>query len=671
MALIPVRSPIADDESTAGYLARLAGYNGYVSGTWILDGALGRGRVAGKTLDSGFWSGDTLKTIINLTGVDEQTLLAKLYRKCSSKVRIYLGNLVPAGMLDPISSKSSRKYCPKCLAEFGFHSSLFDLSLIQICPRHCIRLARHCPHCAEPTVWGSPSIRYCGECKGDLAACTTEQLAVTDMIGLWFLATEIGFQHFILDGCVHHGKWPEQLDHLSFADKVELVLSMAFHLETNLPGARPLYYSRDGQDRVHTALNDGLKYLWNWPEGLFRYLDDLKERRRATAEGARFGLTHDFGTFYSVGMHKEREPWATLKPFFQEYLRRHWDGFARRSASWERHDSDDARVVDLKGACRLLGRSPPKIKALVDAGIINAKRAGENARAPTLFRADDLTKLLSKSEPPIDFKTAAQRLGVSREALNKIARAGVLTPLLGPSVDGSKTYLISVEQVDTITSDILSNLKSLSRGKSHSFGSVMKTCSLYKIPIQLMIRAMRSGALPPCDAVDSQQGLQALRFCRHRMKTWMYDALFDETSTDVFVPVWAAAKFLNVSTMTVLALVADHKLKSLQEATSREYLQLCRRSILDFKENFLRSHDLAKEYGTSLAALLRALAKAGVWPLRYMFNDGSSVSFFERRVINHIDIGQALEDAYRSSASERSRYRRRCLARKRTASKAT
>jgi hypothetical protein len=145
------------------------------------------------------------------------------------------------------------------------------------------------------------------------------------------------------------------------------------------------------------------------------------------------------------------------------------------------------------------------------------------------------------------------------------------------------------------------------------------------------------------------------------MRHWLYEVFFSSPDTEMLIPVWAAAKFLNVSTMTVLALAGDRKIASLQDVSSKEYLKLSRQSVIEFRDSYGRIYDLAKIYDTNLDLLLRALASVGIEPIRYHFNDGTAISFFNRQLIDGIDVKQALQASYRTSPSEQVRRKRRKL----------
>ena len=143
------------------------------------------------------------------------------------------------------------------------------------------------------------------------------------------------------------------------------------------------------------------------------------------------------------------------------------------------------------------------------------------------------------------------------------------------------------------------------------------------------------------------------------MRDWLYKVFFTAPEAEILIPVWAAAKFLSVSTMMILSLVADHKIMAHQDIVSNEYLQLERQSIIGFKDDYVRSFDLAKTYDRNLNLLSKALPSVGVDPIRYHFNDGTAVSFFRRQLIDSIDVRQALQGSYRTSLGEQARRKRR------------
>jgi hypothetical protein len=641
MNQISIRSPIARDESIAGYLTRLAEYNGYRSSSWFFEHTFHWISKNKSTLDSGYWSQETIQTVMNLTGLTEDTISQRLYKKVGAKQRTFFGHTVPEKFIDWISSKSARKFCPECVRDFGYHSGLFDLSLIQICPLHCRRLSKCCPHCTEPTKWGHPSIRYCEACKGDLADADTDRIAPSDMSGILFIAAEVGFPHLIPTTSDALAKWPEELAHLSFSERIDLIVRMSFYLQANSDGKGEWYFSQEGKDSVHQALSQGLRYLSDWPHGFVRYLDDLKRTRQASNSEQRFGLHNDFGWFYTRWLRKNGEPWTTLRGHFEQYLKERWDGFTPERGKRINLESPNGPAVGLIKATDALGHSKHRLKALAQAGRVSAKRVGIKSKDPLLFDEGDLAQLPSVADLPSGLEKAAQYLGVTRRTMRMLVEARVVTPLLGPTISDFSRFLVPIAQLNEIKSQIFANISVPASDRHCSFNLVLGMCRQSHIPLDLMIQSMRSGTLSHCSIIETGSGLNDLKFELELVRSWICEISFAAHNPQPIVSLWVAAKYLKIKLPTAKCLVEDNKIQAPSGTLGKHRMQVYRSSVLEFEATYVRAWELKQEHRTKITFLVDLLSDLGVEPLRY--NSGNLWDLlYEQSLVESVDLESAL-----------------------------
>ncbi len=124
------------DESFLGYLLRLTELNHYDSLTWILRLAIIQVNPLGKLALISTGSPSDLKSLEQLTGIDQARLATLSYIPVANggKVNDYriFGNLVPRYTI----RLRRPKICPRCLAETPYARKIWELAAVTACPIH-------------------------------------------------------------------------------------------------------------------------------------------------------------------------------------------------------------------------------------------------------------------------------------------------------------------------------------------------------------------------------------------------------------------------------------------------------------------------------------------------------------------------------------------------------
>ena len=55
-------------------------------------------------------------------------------------------------------SLAGRRACLDCLRESPHHRSIWDFSLLTVCPEYCLPLVDRCPSCSKALNWNTPSV---------------------------------------------------------------------------------------------------------------------------------------------------------------------------------------------------------------------------------------------------------------------------------------------------------------------------------------------------------------------------------------------------------------------------------------------------------------------------------------------------------------------------------
>jgi len=150
----PVRPFRKKGESLAGYLCRFYGVNGHRVPHELNQAlnALYRGMP-----DKATTAFDTVQsTISDFVTLDRTWWLDGIFiERC-------FGNYRRAWK---ILTYSPVRFCPDCLREYGFHLALWEVPLVQACPRHRCILLTECSLCKKALSWPkiSPSWSCCGK----------------------------------------------------------------------------------------------------------------------------------------------------------------------------------------------------------------------------------------------------------------------------------------------------------------------------------------------------------------------------------------------------------------------------------------------------------------------------------------------------------------------------
>lgn len=640
---VPLKVRIKADENLASFLARLAERNAYDRATWL---SLGAGE---RSVNSTNWNRASLAKLATLTGLPIKVVTEHAYVKVSNGY-CFFGETIPRGLLQ----LRWQKYCPDCLREDGFQCALFDLTLVWACPRHARQLSNHCPECLKPLRWGAPGVLACPHCRADLRSAETKHIDPATLTGLVALARRAGFSTWHPGVATELTEPPAGLAHLNLGAFATLMAGLASYCGFRGSNGPFLNVLQSSRDTLHNALSLGWRVIKDWPNSFDQFLDHMAIARRARNSG-QFGIMRDFGPLIDLLRLQDDEPWSTVDLAFREYLTERWDGDAvvrraRRTArpttraqsseiltSRQSHRShtENLRRLTLAEVERRVGRSSPKVAALLASEGLRIRRAGSTWGAPLFIEVTDINKIAPEGAPPFDLNGVAKYLAISRKTAKCLVDADVIRPVLGPSIDKSKTYIIPRTEPDNLVMDIMRNFQPRLAKRSRNLSSILKGGKKLRLPIKSIIDAMRSGQLSPI-AVNGT-GLCAFEFDPVEVR-FLFVTLQKDLSHARGLPVLLAAKYLRISMMSVLWLVKEGHLQTADNPLVRISLT----SLHSFSSRWIKLGTLADRYGTSRAFFRRALECEGVKLLSYPGTERYGVTYFNRRQLDDVNVFKAL-----------------------------
>jgi hypothetical protein len=101
-----IRMPINRGESLFGYLARVAGANGYDRSTWLLP--------AGQRtwFNSAKWTRGTIEHVARITGLASKEVAFRVYSDVGHEKKIFFGDRISSSLIDQRGQKGTQKFCP-------------------------------------------------------------------------------------------------------------------------------------------------------------------------------------------------------------------------------------------------------------------------------------------------------------------------------------------------------------------------------------------------------------------------------------------------------------------------------------------------------------------------------------------------------------------------------
>ena len=594
---LPAPLPLHRGESLTGYLVRVAGSQGYDRATWITRA------VGAPSRSSALWDDAVLGRLTAFLALEPGALRHHTHVPVPGGHNFF-GDVVPAHALEAMG----RKACAACLREKGFQDGLFDLRAVSVCPDHGTRLRTACWSCGTALRTRDGSLVRCGGCDADLTLAVDEPVPETEMAGVRALAARRR-----LAGCVGEAA----LAHLDLGQYAELILGLSNYRERRSQSTEFLAPPLSQRADVHRWLSEGAAIASRWPSGFHHLLDEVVEenrRLRALANDLGFGMHHDFGRLAVYLSQADREPWLTVREAFFEYLTERWDGVyvARDRAFVPESVVSRMRYMTLMELRRATGLRHQKLTTLLDAGLMSAEPIGPWHGAPLKILRADIARISPDGRFPIGIMEAGKVLGVNFKKMPSIVADGALPALAGPSVDGSKVYVIKPADLDAVLTDIRSHVTGRApAGRLLSFSDTVRRATDRSVPVGRLVAAMRDGRVAP--VLERPDGVGLARFVFERCDaTRAIDALdLDLNEAALGLRQAAVTEALGQWPDTTTWL-QDHGFLKCAMAATIAYRRTERAEIQRFVRRWITMQEFASAHGISVALSRVMLETAGV-----------------------------------------------------------
>lgn len=208
--------------------------------------------------------------------------------------------------------------------------------------------------------------------------------------------------------------------------------------------SKPLKVPRLAELSVSRSIaENGAAALLDWPHGFAVFLDGIVDRyRRIDSPDAR--LKHRYGYFYRAFQIEFNAPaYKFLHDAFEAHVRSNWKGqLARRHRSLSDKTRTSHDWIPLIQAGKVLGVSNKTVQRYIERGLLVGQtyRTDGGRVFGSVSRAS-VTGLTETKQHWLTLKDVRARLGISRKLAESMLRNGRITPICGPSVDGSTVWM--------------------------------------------------------------------------------------------------------------------------------------------------------------------------------------------------------------------------------------
>lgn len=367
---------------------------------------------------------------------------------------------------------AAAQYCPLCLREdeVRYHRLIWSARAIAACTRHEVLLVNQCVQCQGSTRIRDVAAGYCPTCKADLAHVTPHSVA-GDQLGL---LTQSILRTWLLGGPMPAVEEAQSLPQASTRALFRVVYGLAnsaAHAATDwsfqhcmptgntkilFKGQRTLAATPEHMYRIFVTAT---KALLDWPANFYSFLSSYRDQRRdnKASRQCESGFITDLGALGGKWLLRDWQgvEFHFVQEAFTAYLVENQTKYPRLDiAARYRYNPEHANrfeFVSRKDAMRTLDLQPNPILKLLDAGYLRGTTNIQKGKLSyQLIDRADVQSLAKQWQDAglMPNAGAANLLGIDWRQIDTLRRAGLLTPVRGPEIDGFPFWVYSYDTVN-------------------------------------------------------------------------------------------------------------------------------------------------------------------------------------------------------------------------------
>lgn len=596
----PLRPRPHAGESAYGYLIRAAEANGFESP-----------RQFWRAIKRESWdSVRLLRLALRLSRHELESLLGRYPS--------YTGIRFESAGIDPgdLNCRSMR-WCPSCLAESRYLRAEWSIKLCCACGRHETLLRDRCPRCGQPQLLERADLSRCAcgwKFDGGLAAPASSCLADLHKM-LVEKRSPFGGELTL-----------KQSEWVRLVKRLGQLRSVSVRLRTGqMAGLRHL-------ERAIKVADATAYVLAEWPTHFRDMLDSWRDNAPQAA-----GIGSAFGRVCRVLYRELSSPcFQFLRIAFEDYLHDNWFGLlGRRHRRLSRSTTANHPCKPARSIAEQAGTSKAVVRRLARAGVILGRESCQaSGRVTWAIPEAEASRVSSCVEDRLNLRDAAYLLGLSRPRVRELIDAGLLQAWVKRSNAGASTWWLSRTSANELI-DIWSCATDVGDGSDAiyvSLGSVLRTWQLQGDEFPALIRAIRAMELTAVRATSGRTGISALLLNANRAQAWLDR---HRCSQSDWVSIDVAAGRLGLKQQVAYDIVARGLLPALEMGEgARRGRRVHPDGIQRFRNSYVALSEIAHVRGTSPRALRSTISAT---PVCGPAIDGARQYFYRR-----VDVADVL-----------------------------
>lgn len=507
--VLPFAEPPRPEESFFSYLLRMAHIHGFRRPSSLF----ARLGMTPRTYELVFRKAPELEleqSWAALFGLSVGALRAVAPWKVSGRASNIMGHAIADGCL----ILGERRICTACVAESGSLHASCHIGLLPHCPIHGLPFQDKCSTCGSGLRWVGDHLGNCSnsDCFAELETPSDDAKLNSEFTYPATILTWLRSDPTVpLDG---HGALPGEAIELAF----ELGRMINGWSRVGARGrGRAETFMRRHSAEMPVIMQAGCDALTDWPNGMFRALDQLLSRPQISRRKG--GLEHSYGRLVPWLLTRGSRPWvAQFRQVIALHAIPHSDvqKAAETIVRFGDLDPSDVEFEPLTVAARRIGVTFTTLSSLLIRRPEIIYKAAANQTQATLLRRHAVDALQEEIRDSIMQAEAVRMLGISRESLHDLVRGGLLAEI-EPSRRVSERRCLSRRAIEAFITEQRGAAREAAPGEEGAYLSLYRL-SLRWDGIATICAAVRDGHLRPARIDPALVGIAAMLFREEEAK---------------------------------------------------------------------------------------------------------------------------------------------------------
>jgi hypothetical protein len=282
-------------------------------------------------------------------------------------------------------------------------------------------------------------------------------------------------------------------------------------------------------------------------------------------------------------------------------------------------------------AKRYLKVTVKSIEGLIKAGKLKTVEHQQGSRRLVLIEVASAHDLKNELCDSLYLRQTACLLGTHDERIKDLVKAGLLTPLRGPIIDGCTDWKFSSKEVNTLLRSLRERVhknKSQPKNKKLSFSSALKSLQHLNVKFENFVKDILEGRIAPCGK-SGDRVIHDFMFLVSEFKEYRGAKLRDIVG-DV-LSLREAARALSIGTNTSYILARNNILQANTiPIVKAEGLLVTRQDLALFDSTYISLGTIVRHLQTNSRYVLNLLSSKGINSILELGVGKSSIGIFRR-----------------------------------------